>query len=90
MRTRRQQKLSTTWLLSTAGRTLRDSRGSHESYDAGPPFGEYVEVVTVGDELPEMPLFLQPGECVPAPLMAAYEEAGRVFPRPFKKLLTGA
>jgi hypothetical protein len=33
----------------------------------------YVEPVAVGDALPEMPLFLEPGIYVPAPLEATYE-----------------
>jgi hypothetical protein len=33
----------------------------------------YVEPVAVGDALPEMPIFLEPGVYVPAPLEASYE-----------------
>ena len=38
------------------------------SYDAGNPFLAYVEQLAVGDPLPEMPLFLQPGVYIPCPL----------------------
>jgi hypothetical protein len=42
------------------------------SYDAGPDYVAYVEFVGVGDELPEMPLFLKPEIYVPTPLEATY------------------
>ncbi|HEY8504097.1 MAG TPA: DUF4058 domain-containing protein, partial [Gemmataceae bacterium] len=38
------------------------------AYDAGPPKTCYLEPAAVGDVLPEMPLFLRPGEYVPVPL----------------------
>src|SRR5688572_5029338 len=45
------------------------------SYDAGPDYVAYVEFVAVGEALSEMPLFLQPGIYVPAPLEPAYQAA---------------
>ena len=47
----------------------------------------YVEPITVGDELPEMPLFLKPGIYVRAPLEATYRAAWSVFPNALKGLL---
>jgi hypothetical protein len=58
------------------------------SYDAGPPPTGYVELVAVGDALPEMPLFLRPGFYVPAPLEESYQETWNdFFPAPLKNLL---
>jgi hypothetical protein len=57
------------------------------SYDAGPDYVAYVEFVGVGDELPEMPLFLKPEIYVPTPLEATYQAAWSVFPKPLKGLL---
>ncbi len=49
-----------------------DKSPSAVSYDAGNPFLAYVEPLAVGDPLPEMPLFLQPGICIPCPLEESY------------------
>jgi hypothetical protein len=57
------------------------------SYDAGPDYVAYVEFVGVGDELPDMPLFLRPEVYVPAPLEATYQAAWSAFPNPLKRLL---
>ena len=57
------------------------------AYDAGPEYVAYVEFVGVGDELPEMPLFLKPGIYVPTPLETTYQSAWSVFPDPLKGLL---
>jgi hypothetical protein len=43
------------------------------SYDAGNPFLAYVEPLAVGDPLPEMPLFLEPGIYVQCPLEESYQ-----------------
>jgi hypothetical protein len=59
------------------------------SYDAGPPQVAYVETIGVGDELPEMPLFLRPEVYVPAPLEATYRTTWSVFPKALKGLLEG-
>lgn len=58
------------------------------SYDAGPDYVAYVEFVGVGDELPDMPLFLKPDVYVQTPLEATYQAAWNVFPDALKKLLT--
>jgi hypothetical protein len=57
------------------------------SYDAGPPQVAYVELVAVGDTLPDVPLFLKPGFYVPVPLEATYQETWSRFPAPMRKLL---
>ena len=45
------------------------------SYDSGPIPVSYIEPLAVGDVLPEMPLFLEPGSYVPVPLEASYQAA---------------
>jgi hypothetical protein len=57
------------------------------SYDAGPDYVAYVEFVGVGDELPDMPLFLKPEVYVATPLEATYQAAWSVFPVALKGLL---
>jgi len=57
------------------------------AYDAGPPWVAYVEPVAVGDELPDMPLFLKPEFYVPARLEATYQTTWDVFPAPMRRLL---
>lgn len=57
------------------------------SYDAGPPWVAYVEPVSVGDTLRDMPLFLKPEIYVPLPLEATYQAAWKVFPKALKGLL---
>lgn len=57
------------------------------SCDAGPEYVAYVEFVGVGDELPEMPLFLKPETYVPVPLESTYQAAWSVFPTALKGLL---
>ncbi len=56
-------------------------------YDAGDPLTAYVEPVAVGDPLPDMPLFLLPGEHVPVPLEATYAATWAVTPEPIRELV---
>ena len=56
------------------------------SFDAGPPCVAYIEPISVGDPLPDMPLFLEPATYIPCPLEATYEATWNVFPGPLKKL----
>ena len=44
----------------------------------------YVEPMAVGEELPDMPLFLSPDRYVPCPLAATYQASWEVFPRALK------
>jgi hypothetical protein len=67
-----------------AGKSL-----SVAAFDAGSERVAYVEPITVGDELPEIPLFLKPGIYVQAPLEATYQAAWTVFPSALKGLLVG-
>ena len=57
------------------------------AYAAGPVKTAYFEPVAVGDELPDMPLFLDPGTYVPTPLGATYRTTWDVFPAALKGLL---
>ena len=41
----------------------------------------YIELVTVGNVLPDMPLFQEPNGCVKVPLEATYQTAFAVMPR---------
>jgi hypothetical protein len=56
------------------------------SFDAGPPRMMYLEPLAVGDALPEIPLFLQPGHYVRAPLETTYQATWDIFPSPLKRL----
>jgi len=57
------------------------------SYSAGPTKTAYIEPVAVGDELPSMPLYLAPGQYVPAPLEPTYMTTWSACPQPMKELL---
>ncbi len=57
------------------------------SFDAGEEWVAYVEPVSVGDVLPDMPLFLKPEVYVPAPLEKTYQATWDVFPAQLKGLL---
>ena len=47
----------------------------------------YVEPIAVGDVLPEMPLFLEPGRYVEIPLEDTYRSAWDSFPRRWRAVL---
>jgi hypothetical protein len=64
-----------------------DARLTLVAYDAGVPTTAYVEPVAVGDAMPDMPLFLEPGEYVPVPLEATYQAAWRGVPRRWRDVL---
>lgn len=59
------------------------------AYEAGPVNRAYVEPVAVGDPLPEMPLYLEPGEWVPVPLERAYQTTWNTLPGPLKEPIEG-
>ena len=48
----------------------------------------YIETLSVGQSLPEMPLFLEPNGCVMMPLEATYETAFAVMPRRWQTVLS--
>jgi hypothetical protein len=57
------------------------------AYSAGAVKTAYIEPIGVGDELPDMPLFLGPEVYVPVPLEATYRTTWAVFPAALKGLL---
>lgn len=60
------------------------------SYVASPTWEAYLEPVAVGDELPPMPLFLEPEEYVSVPLASTYETAWRALPAFWRDVLTAS
>jgi hypothetical protein len=50
----------------------------------------YVEPIAVGDALPDMPLFLEPGGYVPVPLERSYQTTWETLPLPLKELIQGS
>jgi hypothetical protein len=56
---------------------------------AGPPKEAYVQRLSFGEALIDMPLFLAPGPYVNVPLEATYEAAWRGVPRRVRELLGG-
>jgi hypothetical protein len=57
------------------------------SYETATRLRAYVERVAVGDVLPEMPLFLEPGAHVVVPLEATYQAAYAATPRRWRRVL---
>jgi hypothetical protein len=57
------------------------------AYDAGVAVRWFDEPVAVGDKLPDMPLFLEPGKYVQVPLEATYEAAWNAVPRRWRQVL---
>lgn len=58
------------------------------AYQASPTRTAYVEPVAVGDDLPELPIFLtDAGDYIPAPLETTYRASWAAFPSDFKELL---
>jgi hypothetical protein len=60
------------------------------SYEADDIKHAYVQPVAVGQNLPPMPIFLDPGWYVDVPLESTYEEAWGGTPRPWREMLAGA
>jgi hypothetical protein len=50
----------------------------------------YIETIAIGDELPLMPLFLQPAWYVSVPLEKSYLMAYRGVPEVWREVLEGA
>jgi hypothetical protein len=57
------------------------------AYSAGEPKTAYVEPVAVGDPLPDLPIFLDPGTYVPAPLEATYQATWSKCPEAVRDLV---
>ena len=60
------------------------------SYESTLPVSAYVEHFAVGDKLVEMPLFLEPGGCVEAPLESTYQQAFDAVPKRWRDVLRPA
>jgi Protein of unknown function (DUF4058) len=58
------------------------------SYVADVEERAYVELLAVGDRLPDMPLFLEPDFYIAAPLDETYTAAFKGVPRPWSEILT--
>ena len=59
------------------------------SYSAGPALDAYVEPVAIGDALPDMPLFFEPGRYVYAPLETTYNTTWAACPAPLQEAVIG-
>jgi len=59
------------------------------SYESADSVRAFVEPVAVGDELPEMPLFLRPGGHVSVPLEATYGAAFEAVPARWRRVFAG-
>ncbi|MCL4205203.1 MAG: DUF4058 family protein [Pirellulaceae bacterium] len=64
-----------------------DKRLTVAAYSADDPPTAYVEPVAVGDALPTLPLFLEPGLYVPAPLEATYQTTWAKCPEVIRELV---
>jgi hypothetical protein len=57
------------------------------AYECNGTIRAYIETFAVGDQIPDMPLFLEPNGCVQVPLEATYQIAYAVLPRRWKPVL---
>ena len=57
------------------------------SYESALTVRAYVKHVAVGDELVDIPLYLEPGDHVPVPLAATYQGAWQAVPRRWRAVL---
>ena len=60
------------------------------AYESGLSVRAYARHLAVGDELPEMPLYLEPEAWVPVPLAATYDAAFAGLPRRWQRVLAQA
>src|SRR5205085_663848 len=60
------------------------------AYAAGMPITAYVEPIAVGDALPSLPIFLEPGLYVPAPLEETYQITWSKCPAELREAVEGA
>ena len=79
------------WEYIAGGDFLRpaDKPLTVAAYESGLATRADVEPVAVGDRLPEMPLYLEPGEWVPVPLDRSYQMTWETLPVPLKELIAG-
>jgi len=59
------------------------------AYESDLAIRAYVEPVAVGDPLPDMPLFLEPGGCIQVALETTYQTAWDDVPRRWKRVIKG-
>jgi hypothetical protein len=59
------------------------------AYESDLVIRAYVEPIAVGDAVPDMPLFLEPGGCVSVPLERSYQTTWDTLPLPLKELIQG-
>jgi hypothetical protein len=57
------------------------------AHAAGPIKKAFIETVSAGDPLPQLPLFLTPEVYVSLPLEATYSAAWAKVPRPWREVL---
>ena len=57
------------------------------AYSAGEPKRAYVEPIAVGDSMPSLPIFLDEGTYVPAPLEQTYQLTWSKCPQPVRELV---
>jgi hypothetical protein len=67
--------------------TLPEKPLTLATYEAALAIRAYVEWVAVGDTLPDMPLFLEPGAHVNVPLERTYQSAFAAVPRRWRRVL---
>jgi hypothetical protein len=67
-----------------------DKRLTLAAYESGLSVRAYVVHAGIGDALPDMPLFLQPGKGVQVPLEATYQAAFASVPRRWQRVLERA
>lgn len=60
------------------------------AYDSGEDLTAYIEPLCVGDPMPDMPLFLLPGEHVVVPLATTYDAVWSLMPEPIRKRVLSA
>jgi hypothetical protein len=59
------------------------------AYAADAAITAYVETIGVGDSLPAMPLYLEPGLYIPAPLEETYQRTWEKCPEEMKEIVRG-
>jgi hypothetical protein len=64
-----------------------DKRLTAVAYEAGVPITAYVEPLEVGDPLPSLPIFLERGIYVPAPLEESYQTTWSKCPAPVREFV---
>lgn len=65
-----------------------DKRLTLVSYECDLTTRAYIEPIAAGDVLPDMALYIEPGNCVMVPLETTYQAAFAVMPRRWREVLT--